>query len=200
MARHSALRPGPPETNLKFSHLRSLEAEHGLINHFLPSYGYLAVRSQRDVGGRVLLWRVRAGQRIDTGGNRPHDRRTGGRRPADHSGSAGHGPDHTAARGARCSGLPGSAEGFDLVNLFRDPNVMPTSVDGVYRQPQQVLYPAPSTRHANPAKLNTNQGKAVPGQRNSSQQFVVHGGALLRSSPAGATRRMGELERTWTSR
>ena len=43
MARHSTLRPGPPETNLKFSHLRSLEAEHGLINHFLPSYGYLAV-------------------------------------------------------------------------------------------------------------------------------------------------------------
>ena len=26
MARHSALRPGPPETNLKFSHLRSLIA------------------------------------------------------------------------------------------------------------------------------------------------------------------------------
>ena len=83
---------------------------------------------------------------------------------------------------------------------FPDPNVMPTSVDGVYRQPQQVLYPAPSTRHANPAKLNTNRGKAVPGQRNPNQHFVVHGGALLRSSPAGATRRMGELERTWTSR
>jgi len=56
--------------------------------------------------------------------------------------------------------------------LFRDPNVMPRRVDGVYRQPQQVLYPAPSTRHANPAKLNTNQGKAVPGQRNSTNSSL----------------------------
>jgi hypothetical protein len=96
--------------------------------------------------------------------------------------------------------FPDSPRDSTWVNLFRDLNVMPTRVDGVYRQPQQVLYPALSTRHANPAKLDTNQGKAVPGQRNSNQQFVVHGGALPRSSPAGAIRRMGELGRTWTSR
>ena len=63
-------------------------------------------RGRRGVGGRLLLRRVRPGQRGDTGGNRPHDRRTGDRRPADHHANAGHLPDHAPIEERAAAAVP----------------------------------------------------------------------------------------------